>query len=156
MAVRFADDRRVTHVGSSTTPRRLGPTLPGGRATAGLAALGAAALAIACAVSPARAESGPVVCPFRLATGLPCPGCGLTRAWVFIAHGDFGAALRANPFGYLTMAAAVVLIAVVATAVVRGRPIPSMSPIVRSRPFLVVLACWLAFAAVRIAVVTAG
>jgi hypothetical protein len=142
MAVRFADVR-------STEPLRRS----GAAATLGLTGTAAAALTIACAVSPARAESGPILCPFRLATGLPCPGCGLTRSWVFIAHGDFGAALRANPFGYLTMAAAVALIAVVATAAVRGRPIPSMSPVVRSRPFLVVFACWIFFAAVRIAIV---
>jgi hypothetical protein len=96
------------------------------------------------------------MCPFRLATGLPCPGCGLTRSWVFIAHGDFGAALRANPFGYLTMAAAVALIAIVTAAVLRGRAIPSMSPVVRSRPFLAVFACWLAFAVIRIAMVATG
>jgi hypothetical protein len=142
MAVRFAEH------GLASPRRQSGPA-----ATVGLAGAGAAALAIACAVSPARVESGPVVCPFRLLTGLPCPGCGLTRAWVFIAHGDFGAALRANPFGYLTMAAAVVLIAVVAASVARARPIPSLSPLVRSRPFLLVFGCWLAFAAVRIAVV---
>ena len=142
MAVHFADPRVAS-------PRRqAGPA-----ATVGLAAAGLAALAVACAVSPERAESGPVLCPFRLATGLPCPGCGLTRSWVFIAHGDFGAALRVNPFGYLTMAAAVALIAVVTAAVLGGRPIPSMSPVVRSRPFLAVSACWLAFAVIRIAMV---
>jgi hypothetical protein len=145
MAVRFADLR--------SAPRR---RQSGSAATIGLAAAGSAALAIACVVSPARVESGPVVCPFRLITGLPCPGCGLTRSWVFIAHGDLGAALRANPFGYLAMAAAIALVAAVVGAVVRGRPIPSMSPVVRSRPFLVVFGCWLAFAVIRIAVVAAG
>jgi Protein of unknown function (DUF2752) len=142
MAVRFADPR------SAEPLRRSGEA-----ATLGLAGAAAAALSIACAVSPARVESGPIVCPFRLATGLPCPGCGLTRSWVFIAHGDFAAAVGANPFGFVTMAAAVALIAVVATSVVRGRPIPSRSPVVRSRPFLALLAVWLVFACVRIVVV---
>jgi hypothetical protein len=124
--------------------------------TAGLAAAGAAALAIAFAASPQRIASGPVMCPFRLATGLPCPGCGLTRSWVYIAHGDFGDAVRANPFGYLTMAAALALVAVALASLARGRPIPSMSPVVRSRPFIAVLCGWLAFAAVRIVVVATG
>jgi hypothetical protein len=145
MAVRFAD------LAPSASRRESGAA-----ATVGLAAAAAGALAIACAVSPQRVDSGPILCPFRLATGLPCPGCGLTRAWVFIAHGDFGAALRANPFGYVTMAAAIGLIALVCTAAVRGRRIPSMAPVVRSRPFLVVFACWLLFAAVRIALVATG
>jgi uncharacterized protein DUF2752 len=145
MAVRSADLR-------SAGPLRRS----GAAATLGLAGAAAAALAIACAVSPARVESGPVICPFRLATGLPCPGCGLTRSWVFIAHGELGAAVRANPFGFVTMAGAVALIAVVATAVAAGRPVPSMSPIVRSRPFLVVFGCWVVFALVRIAAVATG
>jgi hypothetical protein len=145
MAVRFAD------LAPSRSRRGSGP-----EATVGLASAGAAALAIACALSPSQVESGPVLCPFRLATGLPCPGCGLTRAWVLIAHDDLGAALRANPFGYVTMAAACGLIVVVCSAVARGRSIPSLSPVVRSRPFLVLFVGWLLFAAVRIAVVATG
>gem|GEM_PF-2930418 len=30
----------------------------------------------------------PALCPFRLATGVPCPLCGGTRAFVFAASGD--------------------------------------------------------------------
>jgi hypothetical protein len=140
--------------GDLDSPRRL--RLAGSAGTAGLAAAGLAALAAAFAASPARIEGGPVVCPFRLATGLPCPGCGLTRSWVYIAHGDFGDAARANPFGYLTMAAAVAIIGLTITALVRGRPIPSLSPAVRSKPFLAVLGTWLVFAVVRIVVVATG
>jgi uncharacterized protein DUF2752 len=32
-------------------------------------------------------EGGFVICPFRRATGLPCPGCGLTRSFCAIAKG---------------------------------------------------------------------
>jgi hypothetical protein len=39
---------------------------------------------------------GPVLCPFRLGSGIPCPGCGLTRAFSFMAHGEFEAALQFN------------------------------------------------------------
>ena len=42
---------------------------------------------------------GPTLCPFRLVTGLPCPGCGSTRAVGAFAAGDFSAAMALNPFG---------------------------------------------------------
>ncbi len=33
-------------------------------------------------------DGGFVICPFRLATGIPCPGCGLTRSFCAVAKGD--------------------------------------------------------------------
>lgn len=33
-------------------------------------------------------EKAPVICPFRLATGLPCPLCGGTRAFSYAASGN--------------------------------------------------------------------
>jgi hypothetical protein len=38
-------------------------------------------------------------CAFREHTGWPCPGCGLTRVAVRMAHGDFAGAFDANPLG---------------------------------------------------------
>jgi hypothetical protein len=38
-------------------------------------------------------------CALREHTGWPCPGCGLTRAAVRVAHGDFAGAFDANPLG---------------------------------------------------------
>jgi hypothetical protein len=42
---------------------------------------------------------GVVLCPFRALTGLPCPGCGMTRAFCSMGHGDF-----ARAFGYNALA----------------------------------------------------
>jgi len=55
----------------------------------------------------------PVVsfCPFRMLTGLPCPGCGLTHAFCDISHGDFRMAWESNPFGFLFFALAILLVA---------------------------------------------
>lgn len=39
-----------------------------------------------------------VLCPFRQVTGLPCPGCGLTRGFVCIGHGNIAQAIDFNPF----------------------------------------------------------
>jgi uncharacterized protein DUF2752 len=48
---------------------------------------------------PSWAAAGPPLCPFRLLTGLPCPGCGLTRSLVSLLHGDLSAAVFFHPLG---------------------------------------------------------
>ena len=158
MAVRFAD------AGRAQTPRwgfsaALGPSV-------GLTAtVAACALAAAATVSPDAVHDGPVVCPFRLMTGLPCPGCGLTRSWVYLLHGQPGAATAANPFGILVLLASVALVAVVTSSVVRRRPVPTyadrLGPLRRIRggswirgAGLVGLACWLGFGLVRMVLAT--
>ncbi len=41
-------------------------------------------------------EAGPPLCLSRLLFGVPCPGCGMTRALSCALHGDFRRALRYN------------------------------------------------------------
>lgn len=36
-------------------------------------------------------------CVFRLMTGIPCPGCGMTRAWLAALRLDFAAAIAYHP-----------------------------------------------------------
>jgi len=36
-------------------------------------------------------------CPFHAASGLPCPGCGMTRAFLLLGQLRIGAALAAHP-----------------------------------------------------------
>ena len=43
----------------------------------------------------------PSICAFHDLTGLPCPGCGLTRSWVSLAHGHWREALVWHPLGPL-------------------------------------------------------
>ncbi|GIW46929.1 MAG: hypothetical protein KatS3mg078_0806 [Deltaproteobacteria bacterium] len=40
----------------------------------------------------------PVFCPFRLLTGVSCPGCGMTRAFIALAEFDVSLAIKLNPF----------------------------------------------------------
>ena len=43
----------------------------------------------------------PSLCTFHNVTGLPCPGCGITRSLVCCAHGLIGQAFRFHPLGPL-------------------------------------------------------
>ena len=38
-------------------------------------------------------------CPFLKVTGLPCPGCGMTRSCLALLRGDLAETWRLNPFG---------------------------------------------------------
>jgi len=44
----------------------------------------------------------PPVCSFRRMTGLPCPGCGLTRSMTEIIHGKFSAGFACHSLGLMT------------------------------------------------------
>lgn len=65
------------------------------------------ALVISFLVTPADIESGRVVlsapCLTRVLFGIPCPTCGLTRAFTALSHGDWGLAWsynRSSPLVY--------------------------------------------------------
>lgn len=87
-----------------------------------LASLGAATLVASFAYAP-WAESGPVLCPFRLLTGLPCPGCGLTRSFCAMAHGHLNQALGFHLFGPALFVAVVALVPLLAFEVATARRI---------------------------------
>jgi len=46
-------------------------------------------------------DDGPVLCPWRLITGYPCPGCGGIRAMSSICTGQFEQAWLLNPIAFL-------------------------------------------------------
>lgn len=89
---------------------------------AGLA--GAMALLALVPLGGAWPDRSPTTCPFKLATTLRCPLCGMTRATHLLLHGDGRAALAIHPLAPLVLALVVggglALLALLAA----GRPVP--------------------------------
>ena len=50
---------------------------------------------------PVPGASIPSLCLWKNATGVDCPGCGLTRCFVAMAHADWRTAYRRHPVGML-------------------------------------------------------
>ena len=74
----------------------------------GIALLG---LLVAVLLPRTWVEAGPSFCPFRLWSGVPCPGCGLTRSVVALMHGDLAGSLYFHPLGVAVVLALVVVAA---------------------------------------------
>ena len=104
-----------------------------------LASLGAATLAASVAYVP-WAESGPVLCPFRLLTGLPCPSCGLTRSFCAMASGHLHAAAGFHLFGPALFVALLALVPLLVFQAVIGRRIGWLQRLLHSQR----LGLWLA------------
>lgn len=112
--------------------------------------VGASAVAAACLISPSAVEHGPELCVFRRLTGLPCPGCGLTRSWVMAAHGDIDRAFAFNVFGPLLLAIAVAAVLVGGWMLATGRGAPqrlSSRPAIRAATGFV--AIWVGYGVLR-------
>lgn len=84
------------------------------------------------------------LCPFAMAFGIPCPGCGLSRAAFALLRGDVHAALAVHPLSPIALPAALAL----ALHVTSARPtVPSRerAVVALSAVLLVLLvAVWLA------------
>ena len=119
------------------------PAAPGAQADAGAGAGGPRAardrfghpevFALIAALSFAAARFLPVLhlpytCPSKGLLGIPCATCGMTHAFVALAHGDLGAALAASPLGAALAAAAWLSALLDAARLLAGRPFPTLSP----------------------------
>ncbi len=85
----------ITATAQDTTARR--------RMAAPVGALIAAGAAWAAVAALHPGDSGPVLCPFRWATGMDCPFCGSTRAASDLARGDLVRALDHNAYVVLVL-----------------------------------------------------
>ncbi|MGV9857324.1 DUF2752 domain-containing protein [Gordonia sp. NPDC003425] len=142
---------RVT--GTTVSPYSAPPASPAAasRVGAGLVvAGGVAALAAACIITPYGADHGPELCPFRVATGLPCPGCGLTRSWVNLMHGDVGRAFAFNLFGPITLAVTVIAVGLAGWTLVKGRgAVRRWATPALTRVVIALVAVWIIYGVAR-------
>jgi hypothetical protein len=63
----------------------------------------------------------PEVCAVKRTTGWSCPGCGLTRSWTYLAHGDVKTAFAMNWLGPVLFLAAAIQIPWTAARMWRSR-----------------------------------
>ncbi|GAC66562.1 DUF2752 domain-containing protein [Gordonia soli] len=146
--------------GVADAPRRPDPSVvgPSRWAAGGLVLAGVAAVGVAASLSPDAVAHGPELCPFRRMTGLPCPGCGLTRSWVALAHGEVGQAFAFNVFGPLLLTTVIAVAAVGFVALVTGQTtlVARLRHRTVAKVALVVLTVWIGYGVLRIADVVAG
>jgi hypothetical protein len=66
----------------------------------------------------------PYTCPSRGLLGIPCATCGMTHAFVALAHGDLAGALHSSPLGAALAAGAWGFALLDLSLLALGRPFP--------------------------------
>ena len=116
--------------------------------------MAAFALVLLAAVLPSQGAGVPI-CFFRFLTGLPCPGCGLTRSFSCILHGEFERGYDYHPFGFLLLP---LFVMAAITIFLPGSFRLRLQELIRSRQanlrliYLTLIYGFITFGAVRIAV----
>ena len=90
-----------------------------------IAALSGASLGAICIGAAAGEESaleGPTLCPFRLATGVPCPFCRITRSLLALGQGRLETSLQLSPVGIVVPLVAALAGGRAVAALARGSP----------------------------------
>lgn len=63
-------------------------------------------------------ETDQSLCPLKMLSGFPCPGCGITKSLVFFYEGDIQKSLYYNIFGPLVIAFCLASIVVLTTELI--------------------------------------
>jgi hypothetical protein len=57
-------------------------------------------------------ETSQSLCPFKMLTGFPCPGCGITKSLIFLYEGNFSKSIYYHLFGPFTFLFCIIAIIV--------------------------------------------
>jgi hypothetical protein len=125
------------------TPQRLGAEA---RVWAALVMLGCAAVLSTAAYLPPSPSGvgthlnlGMARCDFLEKTGLPCPACGMTTSFSFMAHGQPLASMYVQPMGAVLVVLTAAAFWVSLYILVTGRPVLRLLQVVPSRYYLLPL-----------------
>jgi hypothetical protein len=66
-------------------------------------------------------ETAQSFCPFKMLTGMPCPGCGITKSLVFLYEGDFANSFYHHIFGIPAFVFCVGLLVLLPTELATGK-----------------------------------
>jgi Protein of unknown function (DUF2752) len=93
---------------------------------------------------PAKGVGYPA-CPFRMLTGLQCPGCGSTRALHQLLHGHPAAAFELNPLLVILLPLIAIILLSITKSEFSGKDSPAivLSPIYGWILFGVVVTFWI-------------
>ncbi|WP_442787161.1 DUF2752 domain-containing protein [Flavobacterium suncheonense] len=58
------------------------------------------------------------LCPFKMLTGFPCPGCGITKSLVYLYEGDVWKSLEYHLFGLFTFFSCLMAILVLSAEII--------------------------------------
>lgn len=70
-----------------------------------------------------RLDDEQSLCPLKLATGLPCPGCGITKSIVYFYDGEFAKSVAFHLLGPLVVVICLYLLVFYTVELVLKRPL---------------------------------
>jgi hypothetical protein len=94
------------------------------------------------------ADGGPPTCLLKVTTGFDCPGCGGTRAFWYLLHGNVPAAVRHHAMFVFALPFLIYMyVAWMVSTVSKGRKLPllTLSP----KTLSIFLATWFVFSVLR-------
>lgn len=83
------------------------------------------------------------LCPFKMLTGFPCPGCGITKSLVYLYEGDLYKSLSYHILGPFVVLFCVITIIVLSMELVTKKE--CLNGILYNKKLAYVLACFLIF-----------